>query len=196
MKPYSEASEQNKEPILAVLREAFAGVGQVLEIGSGTGQHAAYFPRHLTHLTWHASDVELHHSGIRLWLDEAALPNVRGPIALDVTHPWPDLRVGGVFSANTAHIMDWPTVEAMFRGIGQVLDEGGVFCLYGPFNYGGCYTSESNTRFDQWLKQRDPNSGIRDFEALDVLARAQGMTLAADHAMPANNHTLVWCKGG
>lgn len=196
-KPFSESCVQNREPILAVLREIFAGCRQVLEIGSGTGQHAVYFGAGLPHLVWQSADVPPHHAGIRAWLDEAALPNVRPPIALDVSQPgWRSGRYDAVFSANTLHIMGWPEVEAFFEGVGEVLEAGGVLAVYGPFNTNGAYTSESNARFDAWLKARDPASGVRDFEAVDALARAQGLVLQQDIAMPANNRTLVWRRTG
>ncbi|HDP89365.1 MAG TPA: DUF938 domain-containing protein [Thioalkalivibrio sp.] len=195
-KPYAESCDQNREPILQVLVELFDRPGRVLEIGSGTGQHAVFFPRHLAQLDWQPSDVPEALAGIRLWIEEAGLPNVRMPVALDVSAPdWPVVQVEYVFSANTAHIMHWPAVEAMFAGIGRVLAPGGRFALYGPFNREGCYTSESNARFDTWLRGRDPGSGVRDLEALDALATAQGLTLEADVAMPANNAILCWCRG-
>lgn len=198
VKPYSESCDQNKAPILEVLRKEFAQVQRVFEIGSGTGQHAIYFGEHLPHLTWQTSDIVIYHAGIRAWLDEAALPNVLPPLALDVENdPWPAIPVSpfdAVFSANTVHIMSWPQVCCMFAGIGSVLRQGGVFCLYGPFNYHGAYTSPSNARFDAWLKGRDPASGVRDFEALDALAHSAGMLLEQDYEMPANNRTLVWRK--
>ena len=195
MKPFSEACEQNKQPILAVLQQHFADVHRVLEIGSGTGQHAVFFAAQLPHLQWLTSDVSELHAGIDAWLAEARLPNVSHPLELDVNQPdWPVEYIDAVFSANTVHIMDWPSVENMFAGIGRVLQSQGVFCLYGPFNYHGSYTSDSNARFDMWLKQRDPRSGIRDFEALNDLAHQHGMRLCTDHAMPANNRTLVWIK--
>lgn len=195
MKPFSEACEQNKQPILAVLQQHFANVQRVLEIGSGTGQHAVFFAAQLPHLQWLTSEVAELHSGIHAWLEEAGLPNVAEPLELDVNQaPWPVDWVDAVFSANTVHIMDWSSVENMFAGIGRVLQNNGVFCLYGPINYQGGYTSDSNARFDMWLKQRDPRSGIRDFEALNALALQHGMTLVMDHAMPANNRTLVWQK--
>jgi len=194
-KPFSPACENNKEPILRILRESFVAVQRVLEIGSGTGQHAVYFGAHLPYLIWQTSDLPENHPGILAWLEEAALPNVRPPLSLDVSQDdWGVTSVDGVFSANTTHIMSWPQVAAMFAGVGRVLMPGGVFCLYGPFNYQGRYTSESNARFDEWLKQRDPLSGIRDMEALSELAERQGLILKADHAMPANNRTLVWQK--
>lgn len=192
-KPFAESCEQNRDPILAVLREVFADSRRVLEIGSGTGQHAVYFGAELPHLRWQTADVPQHHTGIRAWLDEAALPNVLPPIALDVGQPgWRNARYDAVFSANTLHIMSWTEVEAFFAGVGEVLEAGGVLAVYGPFNYGGTFTSESNARFDAWLKARDPASGVRDFEAVDTLARAQGLALQQDIAMPANNRTLVW----
>lgn len=196
MKPFSEACEQNKLPILAVLQQHFVNVHTVLEIGSGTGQHAVFFASQLPHLQWLTSEVAELHSGIHAWLDQARLPNVSQPLELDVNQPnWPVEGVDAIFSANTVHIMDWSSVQNMFAGIGRVLQTQGVFCLYGPFNYQGGYTSDSNARFDMWLKQRDPRSGIRDFEALNALAQQYGMTLRTDHAMPANNRTLVWEKG-
>jgi cyclopropane fatty-acyl-phospholipid synthase-like methyltransferase len=192
-KPFSESSAENREPILAVLREAFAECRRVLEIGSGTGQHAVYFGGELRHLVWQTGDLPQHHAGIRMWLEEANLANVLPPIALDVNAAdWHGGRYDAVFSANTLHIMSWPEVQKFFAGVGAVLEPGGVLAVYGPFNYGGRFTSESNARFDQWLKARDPASGVRDFEAVDALAHAQGLVLTKDCAMPVNNRTLVW----
>jgi len=137
--------------------------------------------------------VVQHHAGIRAWLNEAALPNVLPPLALDVSQTeWRSGRYDAIFSANTLHIMGWPEVEHFFAGVGAVLEPGGVLVVYGPFNYNGAFTSESNARFDAWLKARDPASGVRDFEAVDALARAQGLVLQQDVDMPANNRTLVW----
>jgi len=192
-KPFSESCVQNREPILSVLRTCFADRRHVLEIGSGTGQHAVYFGAGLPHLRWQTADVSEHHAGIRQWLDEAALPNVLPPLTLDVSQAgWRSGRYDAVFSANTLHIMSWREVERFFAGVGAVLEPGGVLAVYGPFNYGGRYTSESNARFDAWLKARNPASGVRDFEAVDALAHAQGLVLQQDIAMPANNRTLVW----
>ena len=144
-KPYSEACEQNKAPILAVLREVFTEPGLILEIGAGTGQHAVHFARELPHLDWQPTDQADYLPGIRLWIDEAGLPNLRQPLALDTRRtPWPVTQAAGAFSANTTHIMHWPAVEGLFRGIGQVLQPGGAFCLYGPFNDNGRHTSASN----------------------------------------------------
>jgi cyclopropane fatty-acyl-phospholipid synthase-like methyltransferase len=191
-KPFSDACEENKRPIGAVLQTYLSDARTLLEIGSGTGQHAVAFAAAFPRLLWQASDVAENLPGIRLWIAQARLPNLPQPLALDVTGTWPDGRYDAVFSANTAHIMSVPQVEAMFRGVPSLLARGGVFALYGPFNYGGGYTSESNARFDRWLKARDPASGIRDFETLEALAREGGLALVRDHEMPANNRTLVW----
>ncbi len=192
-KPYAESCAQNQEPILAVLREVFGDRRRVLEIASGTGQHAVHFGRALPHLRWQTSELPRHHAGIQAWLDEARLPNVLPPLDLDVNaESWPVTGVDAIFNANTVHIIAWPEVERLFAGIGRVLEVGGLLCLYGPFNYDGRYTAPSNERFDAWLKNRDPASGVRDFEALNRLAEAQGMTLLRDFPMPSDNHTLVW----
>ena len=193
MKPFAESCEQNKVPILEVLQDVFSDRQNVLEIASGTGQHAVFFGRALPHLVWQTSELAANHAGIRMWLDEAQLPNVLPPVEIDVSAAaWPVGTVDAIFNANTVHIVAWPEVERMFAGIGRVLEAGGVLCLYGPFNYGGNYTSDSNARFDAWLKNRDPKSGIRDFEAVNQLAELQGLSLRKDVAMPANNRTLVW----
>ena len=197
MKPYAESCDQNRDPILEQLRPLLAAASTVLEIGSGTGQHAVYFSTHLPHLHWQPSDRGENLPGIRLWCAEVGLANLKAPLELDVSRqPWPAIEADAVFSANTAHIMAWPQVEAMMDGIGKLLPDGGLFLLYGPFNYNGRYTSESNRRFDGWLKERDPLSGVRDFESLDELAGQAGMRLQDDIAMPANNRILCWRKSG
>ncbi len=195
MKPFAESSEQNREPIFNVIEPLFRDCRSVFEVGSGTGQHAVYFARDLPHLVWHTSDLDENHPGIRQWIEESGLENVRLPVALDTMQSqWPAIKVDAVFSANTAHIMHWNAVEALFAGVGSLLNPGGKFTLYGPFNYQGKFTSESNARFDQWLKDRDAGSGVRDFEALDQLAQQAGMQLVEDFEMPANNRILFWQK--
>ena len=161
----------------------------MLEIGSGTGQHAAYFAPALPHLKWQPSDVAGHLEGISMWVGEGVQP-----IELDLDKPWPRLQADAVFSANTAHIVSWPQVERMFEGVGRLLPAGGLFALYGPFHYGGRATSESNARFDAMLRARDPASGVRNFEDVDQLARRCGLALLEDNPMPANNRLLVWKK--
>lgn len=197
MKPYVESCQRNRAPILEVLRIHLADKSQLLEIGSGTGQHAVYFAPEFPELVWQTSDLAEAHPGISAWLAEAGLTNVLPPLELDVsTWDWPAGRYDAVFSSNTAHWMSWSEVECLFSGVGKTLKWGGVFCLYGPVNYDGSYTSESNAGFDRWLKARDSSSGIRDFQAMDELARRAGLTLENDYAMPVNNRTLVWSKRG
>ncbi len=195
MKPYSESCEQNRAPILEVLRVELAGCAHLLELGSGTGQHAVYFAGEFPGLSWQTSDVSSMHPGIQAWIDESGVPNILPPLTLDVCRDhWPRVSYDAVYSANTVHIMGWPEVVCLFAGVARVLRAGGVFCLYGPFNYDGRYTSESNARFDAWLTARDPASGIRDFAALRALAADSGLLLDNDYAMPANNRILVWRK--
>ncbi len=196
MKPFAESCEINKFPILEVLKAVFAGRQRVLEIASGTGQHAVYFGSELPHLTWQTSELQSNHAGIQAWLDEAQLPNVLPPLAIDVNDAhWPAISVDAIFNANTVHILSWPEVEALFAHIAQVIAPGACVCFYGPYNYGGQFTSESNARFDAWLKARDPKSGVRDFEAVNRLASLHGLNLLADIEMPINNRTLVWHAG-
>jgi SAM-dependent methyltransferase len=194
-KPFAESAEQNKYPIAEVLRDAFHDRKKVLEIASGTGQHAVYFGKLFPHLVWQPSDLPENLLGIRAWVESASLFNVKMPITLDVERePWPAVEVDAVFSANSVHIMSLRAVERMFAGIGRVLKPGGLCALYGPFNYGGLFTSESNRMFDEWLRNRDPESGVRDFEEIDALAAGACLDLVEDHKMPANNRLLLWRK--
>jgi hypothetical protein len=191
-KPHAPACDRNRDPILSVLHEHFADRRRVLEIGSGTGQHAVYFAKALSHLTWQTSDVAENIPGIRAWLDEAALPNTPPPLVLDVSANWPRGPFDALFSANTLHIMSWPEVERLFAAICKEAPAEFVTAIYGPFNYGGRLTSDSNAAFDASLKERGAHMGIRDFEAVNKLAEAANLKLIADVAMPANNRTLVW----
>lgn len=191
--PHSDACERNKEPILAVLRVAFAGCTRVLEIGSGTGQHAVHFAAGMPWLVWQPSELAEALPALRKRILHAELPNLRAPVPLDVTRrPWDLPSVDGVFSANTLHILHWSDIESMFAALPAATVPGTALAIYGPFRYGGAHTSASNESFDTYLRARDPGSGIRDFEEVDALARAAGFTLEADHAMPANNRTLIW----
>jgi hypothetical protein len=171
-----------------VLERIFRDRKSVLEIGSGTGQHAAWFSAALPHLRWQASDVAEHLPGIAEWIADPE------PLELDVDRPFPAIAADAVYSANTCHIMSWPQVERMFRGVAGLLPARGVFALYGPFHYGGQPTSESNARFDAMLRERDPLGGVRDFEAVRELAQMHGLALEEDHPMPANNRLLVFRK--
>lgn len=202
-KPYSLACERNRDPIAAALDPFMADRRRVLEIGSGTGQHAAYFAQRWPWLQWQPSDHPDHLAGIRAWRDDAGLANLQLPFALQAElPPAPGLavpagtaRFDAAFSANTLHIMGWEHVQALFAGLPALLEGGALLAVYGPFNYGGEYTSDSNAQFDGWLKARDPRSGIRDGEAVQALAVAQGFIAVDDLPMPANNRLLLWRMG-
>lgn len=192
VKPHSPSCERNREPILGVLREHFADRRQVLEIGSGTGQHAVHFAAALPWLRWQSSDRAENLPGIRAWLDEAALPNTPSPLEFDVGGAWPNGPFDAVFSANTLHIMAWPEVLRLFARLPAIATDDAVLAIYGPFNYQGRYSSASNAAFDQCLQERGAHMAIRDAEAVDALALAAGFGLHADIAMPANNRCRVW----
>jgi cyclopropane fatty-acyl-phospholipid synthase-like methyltransferase len=193
VKQFSEACERNREPILSVLKTALADKSRVLEVGSGTGQHAVHFARHLPHLVWQTSDLKANHASILAWQAEAGLDNVLPPLELNVGGMWPSQTFDAVFTANTCHIMAWPEVGAMFAGVSRVLAPGGAFILYGPFNYGGEFTSPSNQRFHEYLQAQAPHMGIRDIAAIRTLAEGSMIRLD-DHEMPANNRLLVFAK--
>ena len=191
-KPFSQACENNKNAILNVIREVFCQPVTVWEIGSGTGQHACHFASQLPHIKWQPTDRSENIPGIQFWRQEAQLPNLMPPLALDVTDPvWPCTSIEALFTANTLHIMSWQNIEIFFARLSLYLNSNALLCIYGPFNYQGKYTSDSNARFDGWLKSRDPLSGIRDFEAVKDLAAGHGIELLDDVAMPANNRVLI-----
>ena len=175
-RPTAPAVARNREPILEVLRAELADCRRVLEIGSGTGEHAVFFARAMPGLHWQTSDRRDNHPGIAAWIEHARLPNVASPLDLDVgMGPDPAGRFDAVFSANTAHIMNLVEVEAMFALVGRVLDSGGRFCLYGPFRQDGEHNSASNAEFDAKLRGQDPGMGIRDLEDLDGFAGKFGL---------------------
>ncbi|MCR6650034.1 MAG: class I SAM-dependent methyltransferase [Cellvibrionaceae bacterium] len=192
--PFSQACENNKRPILAQLQLLFKEPTSVFEIGSGTGQHAVFFAEQLPHVCWQSSDCAENVEFIQRRIDLSGLTNLPACVQFEVSrHPWPE-KIDNVFSANTAHIMAWPVVENMIEGVGRYLQAGGFFVLYGPFNYDGQYTSESNRAFDAFLKERGAQQGIRDFEAIDHAAQKSGLKLWRDVAMPANNRLLIFTK--
>ena len=194
-KPFSESCVQNREPILTVLQGLLPDRGDLLEIGSGTGQHAVYFAPEFPCLTWHTSDRIDYHAGINAWLREASQPNIRLPMVLDVSKSaWPRQIFDVVFSANTVHIMSKCDVQNLFAGVGRVLAKDGCFLLYGPFNVDGDYTAPSNARFDAWLKARDPEMGVRDIEWLQDLGGQAGLCFRHAIDMPADNKLLHWVK--
>ncbi|MGB8636376.1 MAG: DUF938 domain-containing protein [Rhodanobacteraceae bacterium] len=192
-KPFSAACKRNRGPILELLEPLFAGRTRVLEIGSGTGQHAAHFAAAMPWLTWQASDRAENLPGIRQWLDQAELGNTPPPMTLDVAQAdWPGGTYDAFFSANTLHIMAWSEVESLFAGLPAVASDDAYLAIYGPFNDAGRFSSDSNAHFDAQLKADAAHRGIRDMQAVDALAEAAGFALMADHAMPANNRLRIW----
>jgi len=194
-RPFAPATERNSQPILGVIGHEFRSCKTVLEIGSGTGQHAVAFGCVLGHLTWQTSDRDENHNDICTWLSEAALPNVLQPLSLDVlTAELPQTPFDAVFSANTAHIMSFAAVEKMFALVSRVLRDDGIFCLYGPFRQNGECSTQSNVAFDQSLRNRDPEMGVRNLEDLDQLGCKGAIHRCRLYAMPANNLLAVWIK--
>ena len=191
-KPFSQSCENNKDPILQVIGSVFCQPCTVWEIGSGTGQHACYFAEHLPHIEWQPTDRTENIPGIGLWQQDAHIPNLKPALTLDVTDAvWPCNAIDALFTANTLHIMSWEHVQICFDRLVEYLNPKAVVCIFGPFNYNGGYTSDSNARFDLWLKSQNPLSGIRHFEDIVSLATARGFSLLNDIAMPANNRLLV-----
>lgn len=195
--PFSQACENNKAPIAKALREVFEDRHQVLEIGSGTGQHALYFNEQLPHLHWQCSDESIDGRGLIERIEHCNSPRLPLPLVLDVYQntPWPE-NCDAIFSANTLHIMHWDGVIRLWEGIANTLPNGGKVAIYGPFNYGGMYTSKSNRRFHASLKSADPGRGIRDFSDVNKLAFDKDFLLFADITMPANNRLVVWQHKG
>lgn len=194
-KPFSQACENNKQPILKVISRVLSKQKSVLEIGSGSGQHAVYFAKNLPFLTWQTSDLLINHQGINLWIDDFPTPNIKRPLHIDLTQVKNvNNDIDSIFTANTLHIISWPLVQNFFDMVETQLPKNGILCVYGPLNYQGKYTSESNANFDLWLKGRDHQSGIRDFEAICELATISSLSLLEDVVMPANNRLLIFKK--
>ena len=197
---FSQACENNKQPILDVLQQELKDSTHVLEVGSGTGQHSVYFAPRLTHLTWQTSDVSAHHATINAWHTVYPAPNLYAPLAFDLAiDPLPmslasNQPYDAVFTANTLHIISWSLVEKLFELVGEALSINGKLIVYGPFNENGHYTSAGNQQFDISLRQRDPKSGIRHLEEIIVLTKTHHLRLSNQYAMPANNQLLVFQK--
>lgn len=190
---HAPAAERNRGPILEALREVLPSRGRVLEIGSGTAQHAEYFAAELPGLVWQTSDVPEALPAIRERCARAGLANLPPPIAFTVGEdPWPDGDYDLLYSANTAHIMSWETTKAMLAGAGELLQQGGRFCLYGPFRRDGGYSGPGDERFDAGLRAQDPAMGLRDLERVDEVVAGAGLAPVARYAMPANNLLLIW----
>jgi len=194
-KPFSQSCENNKQPILQRLQTIFHSPQTVWEIGSGTGQHGCFFAESLPHLIWQTTDREENICGINRWIEESESAKLPKSLTLNVTdQDWPCQAIDALFTANTLHIMHSHEVESLFTGLEKYLTDTATVCIYGPFNYHGDYTSASNAQFDQWLKARDPESGIRDFEVIENLASKAGLFINNDFEMPSNNRLLVFSK--
>ena len=193
-KPFAESAEQNKDPILGVLRAWFTEPGSVLEVGSGTGQHAVHFAAAMPHLQWQPTEVQGRVEGVEAWRLEAGLANLRPARVLDAAGLWPAERYDYAFTANTAHIMHWPAVLATLAGVAGVLRDGGLFVMYGPFARAGRHTARSNLDFDRSLRRMDPGMGVRDMDDLEREALPCGLRLLEVVAMPADNFTLIWSR--
>ena len=199
MKQSSPSCERNKDFILPVLKEVLPGSGTVLEVGSGTGQHAAFFAARLPQLSWQPTDLSENFPSIRAWAAQAGLPNLLAPLELDLLSSvdrWPATSAAAMVCINTVHIVAWQGVENLFAGAGRVLSPGAVLYVYGAYRYATRPLEPSNETFDQWLKARDPASGVRDFEAVDALAQKNGLALAGDRGMPGNNRSIWWIRAG
>jgi SAM-dependent methyltransferase len=197
LKQFSQSCERNKDYILPVLKEVLPNSGTVLEVGSGTGQHAAYFAAGLPHLVWQPTELVENFPSIQAWAAEAGLPNLRAPLKLDLlagAQHWPVTSAAAIVCINTVHIVAWQGVVNLFTGAGRVLSPGAVLYVYGAYRYAARPLESSNESFDQWLKARDPVSGVRDFEAVNALAQQHSLVLAGDRAMPGNNRSIWWIK--
>jgi cyclopropane fatty-acyl-phospholipid synthase-like methyltransferase len=191
--PNAPAALRNRDPILQVLRSELPGTQHVLEIGSGTGQHAVYFAAALPGLIWQTSDLAENHAGIRYWIAESGVSNVLAPLLLNVSEPGEAHgQYSAVYSANTAHIMSEVQVADMLLHVACLLQPRGKFLLYGPFRVNGQFSGDGNRRFDQSLQAQNPLMGIRDLEWIDKLASEQGLQHEKSYAMPANNLLLIW----
>jgi hypothetical protein len=191
--PFSQACENNKAVILEAIAPVLASVDSVLEIGSGTGQHACHFAAQLPHLRWQPTELDGNRHVLAPRLQMYPGENMCPAVSLDVCQrPWPVPVAQAVFTANTLHIMPVEAVQSLFAYLGEASAAGTFLVVYGPFNYEGRYTSDSNASFDDWLRARDERSAIRHFEDVDAFARAAGFFLLEDRAMPANNRLLLW----
>jgi SAM-dependent methyltransferase len=195
---HAPSTARNREPILAVLVRVLPRHGLVLEIGSGTGEHAAWFAPRLAPLEWQPSDVDPDHiASIAAHAAQAAAPNLRPPLRLDVTEAtWPDavaaMRPDAIISINMIHIAPWRAAEGLFGGAGRLLPQGAALVLYGPFSIGGRHTAPSNAAFDATLRRQNPDWGVRDLDDVTILARRHALALEEQVAMPANNFSLIF----
>jgi SAM-dependent methyltransferase len=194
-KPYSAAAEENMPDVLVLIKPLLVGVDEVLELASGTGQQLVYFAENCPEIRWQGSDLAENLPGIECWIEDANLPNINKPIALNVAdNLWPFEQIDFAYTSNSLHIMSWEDVVSLFTRLALLLKSGGRFCVYGPFCFSGQHVSESNVHFNAYLKQRNPLSGVRELDDLQALAKEAGLFLESTIGMAHNNHLLVWKK--
>ena len=193
-KAFAPAAERNRQPIVDLLRRVLPADGLVLEVASGTGQHAEFFSETLPALRWQPSDISAQAlESIRTRVRDAARENLLAPLELDVREmPWPVERSDAILCINMIHIAPWEATVALFRGAAGLLDPNAPLITYGPYRLHGQHTSFSNQAFDETLRSRNPAWGVRDIDALSALAGEEGFVLDARFEMPANNMTLCW----
>lgn len=193
MKQHAPATDRNREPIREVLARELPPSGTVLEIASGSGEHAVAFARAFPQVTWQPTDVDLTAlASIATWREEAGLPNLAPPVPLDVTGTWPFDHADAIVCINMVHIAPWECALALFENAGRILEKGDLLFLYGPYKFDGQFTAPSNEAFDQSLRSRDPRWGVRDVRDLTAAAAEHGLALRSTVALPANNHSLVF----
>ncbi|MGV7032029.1 DUF938 domain-containing protein [Methylobacterium symbioticum] len=193
---FSPSFARNAAPIVEVLKRVLPASGLILEIASGSGEHAVHFARALPALDWQPSDPdEAARRSIVAHARDAGLPNLRAPLTIDASRqPWPVARADAVVAINMIHIAGWDATTGLMAGAGATLSEGGLLCLYGPFREHGAHTAQSNAAFDESLRARNASWGVRDVEAVAATADAHGLHLAERVAMPANNLSLIFRK--
>ena len=192
-KPYAPSCDKNAKPILRVLRSFLKDSRSLLEIGAGTGQHSVFMAPHFEQMSWTLVDRKENHKGISLWLNEFLRPSIKGPFEYEIPKDsLPEANFDVVFTCNTLHMIPWGYCLKMFDDISHVLLQEGLFIVYGAFNYGGKFTSESNRKFDIWLKKRNFESGIKNFENIISELEIRGFKLMEDIPMPANNRILIF----
>lgn len=196
-KQHAPSAARNREPIARVLERILPHPIKVLEIASGSGEHAVYFAEQIPWLSWQPTEREPDRiASIEAWRQESGLSNVAPAMRLDVLQqPWPVDEAGAIFCSNMIHIAPWEATEGLIRGAAKVLPSGGLLILYGPFREGDRHTAESNRRFDEELKAKDPSWGVRDRFEVEALARGEGLILQELVPMPANNMILVFENG-
>lgn len=195
-KPHSPSCERNQQFILDVLKTIIKpSDSNLLEIGTGTAQHAVFMAPKFSHLNWQTSDLKINHAGINWMIDDSKIANIKRPLEYQANQTeFPQVNADIVYTANTLHIMSWRSVEVLIAQLGAHLKTGANIVIYGPFNYDGKFTSESNAKFELWLKQQNSQSGIRDFESIVSSFEKYNIRLISDIEMPANNRILHFMK--